>query len=278
MSRFDGEIVLVTGSSRGYGRAMGRAMAAEGATVILNSHQNSADGRAAAREICAAGGAAVYVPADIGKEEDVRRLADVVTQRFGRIDVLVHNAARGFERPVEMTTWSEFEEAMRVNTYGLIALARHFRPIFQPGGRFVYVSSLGAELALTGYGAIGATKAASEAVIRSLALEWAPQIRANAVRPNIIPTVSLRSFTWSDALWEVFSQESPLGVRDLKELISAALWLCSRDSEYVTGQVIAVDGGFSATMCRPALLPRGTGASGRPRDVTALAPGRSTEV
>ncbi|MEU6394522.1 SDR family oxidoreductase [Streptomyces sp. NPDC046939] len=253
MSRFTGKVALVTGSSRGYGRAIGRALAAEGAVVVLNSCRSAVDGRAAAREITAAGGTAIHVTADVGDEGGVAALAAVVERSYGRLDILVHNAARGYERPVDATTWPEFEEAMRVNTYALIALARHLRPLMAEGGRILYVSSLGADLALAGYGAIGAAKAASEAVVRSLALEWAPRIQANVIRPNIISTVSLRSFSWSDALWAVFDEESPLGVPDMDQLVDAALWLCGPESRYVTGQVVSVDGGFSASLHRKGL-------------------------
>ncbi|MEU1626523.1 SDR family oxidoreductase [Streptomyces sp. NPDC020096] len=251
--RFRGKVALVTGSSRGYGRAISRSLAAEGARVVLNSRRTPVDGRLAASEIQRAGGEAVYVSADIGDEASVGELAGVVERRFGGIDIIVHNAASGFERPIDATTWPEFEQAMRVNTYALIALARHFRPMFRDGGKFVYVSSIGAQLGLSGYGSIGAAKAASEAVIRSLALEWAPRVQANTVRPNIIPSVSLRSFTWADTLWKLFDEESPLGIQDIRQLVDVALWLCSSDSDYVTGQVISADGGMSTTMCRDGL-------------------------
>jgi NAD(P)-dependent dehydrogenase (short-subunit alcohol dehydrogenase family) len=256
VSRFGGRVALVTGSSRGYGRAIGRALAAGGATVILNSRSSSADGRALAREITDAGGEAIYVAADIGQESAIAALAEIVRREFGRIDVIVHNAAWGYERPVDATTLAEFQDTMQVNTYALIAMARHFRPLFSEGGKFLYVSSIGAELAMAGYGTIGAAKAASEAVIRSLALEWAPRVQANVIRPIFISSVSLRSFSWAEALRTLVETESPLGIPDIAQLVDVALWLCGPDSSYVTGQVISVDGGFSAVVRRPGLTLR----------------------
>ena len=199
----------------------------------------------------------------MGDESNIAELARIVEQAYGRIDIIVHNAARGYERAVDETSLTEFDETMRVNTFALIALARHFRPLFRDGGKFLYVSSLGAELGLAGYGAIGAAKAASEAVIRSLALEWAPRFQANAIRPNIIASVSLRSFSWSDELWRVVENESPLGAPTTAQLVDVALWLCSAESSYVTGQVISVDGGFTATMRRPGLVLRDRTANGQ---------------
>ena len=272
--RFEGKVALVTGSSRGYGRALSRTLAAGGASLVLNSRLSAVDGRNLATEINRAGGTAIYVSADIGQEDDIRGLAAVVEQQFGRIDIIVHNAAGGFERPIDDTSWSEFEQAMRVNTYALIALARHFRPLFGENGKFLYVSSIGAELGLGGYGAIGATKAASEAVIRSLALEWAPRVQANSIRPNIISTVSLRSFSWSDTLLKIIDQESPLGVQDIQQLVNVAAWLCGPESDYVTGQVIAADGGFSTTMCRDGLTAQPRPPVGARAGVEASGPGR----
>jgi NAD(P)-dependent dehydrogenase (short-subunit alcohol dehydrogenase family) len=262
-ARFQGKVALVTGSSRGYGRAMVRALAAEGAKVVVNSRASVTDGRLVASQIRAAGGEAVYATADVGNEDDIRGLANAVQQKFGGIDIIVHNAARGYERPIDATTLPQFQEAMLVNTYALIALARHFRGLFRERGKFLYVSSPGAELALTGYGSIGAAKAASEAVIRSLALEWAPSVQANAIRPNIISSVSLRSFTWADPFQRLTDEESPLGLPELSQLVNAALWLCGPDSDYVNGQVITVDGGQSTTVCRDELITAGGPVQGR---------------
>lgn len=253
MSRFAGKVALVTGSSRGYGRQIAMGLASGGAKVVLNSRGSAADGRILARDIVAGGGEAIYVEADIGDENKVRDLAAVVARKYNAIDIIVHNAARGYERSVDETTWPQFEEALRVNTYAIVALARHFRPLFRPGGKFLYVSSIGAERGMPGYSAIGASKAAGEALIRSLALEWAPDVQANTVRPNVIPTFSLRSFTWADDLWKVFEDEAPLGVTSVEELARTALWLCSNESDYVNGQVISVDGGFTTSMRRPGL-------------------------
>lgn len=258
-SRFQGKVALVTGSSRGYGRAIAQALAAEGAKVIVNSHRSTADGRLVASRIRAAGGEAVYAAADIGDEDAIRDLAAAVRQQFGGIDIVVHNAARGYERAIDATTLAEFQEALLVNTYALIALARHFRDLFRDRGKLLYVSSSGAELALAGYGSIGAAKAASEAVIRSLALEWAPLVHANAIRPNVIDSVSLRSFSWAEQFQRLTDEEAPLGLPDLSQLVNVALWLCGPDSDYVNGQVITVDGGQSTTVCRDEFtVPRGT--------------------
>jgi enoyl-[acyl-carrier protein] reductase III len=228
-------------------------MAAEGATAVVNSHRSTADGRSVAREIQRSGGQALYVSADMGVEEEVRALADVIIQKYGAIDIIVHNAVSGCERPMDRVTWSEFELAMRVNTFGLISLANCFRNHRREGSKLLYVSSVGAGRALQGYGPVGASKAASESVIRSLALEWAPTTQANVVRPNMIPTVSLNAFSWAEGLNKIVDAETPLGVGSIDQLASVALWLCSSEADYVTGQTITVDGGWGATLYRRAL-------------------------
>ncbi len=251
--RFQDKVALVTGSSRGLGRAIVQALSAEGAKVIVNSHRSAPDGRAVATGIQQAGGEAIYVSADVGSEADVRALAGVVERQYGGIDIIVHNAASGYERPICATTWPEFRTAVLVNTYALVLLARHLGPLRRDRSKVLYVSSMGAERALDGYGSVGAAKAASEAVIRSLALEWAPRTQANVIRPNIIPSVSLRSFSWADRLWQILEEETPLGIQDVGQLVAVALWLCSSDADYLTGQVITADGGLSATVYRPGL-------------------------
>ncbi|MGW8375221.1 SDR family oxidoreductase [Streptomyces sp. ODS28] len=277
--RFEGQVALVTGSSRGYGRALSRALAAEGASLVLNSRRSPVDGKRLAAELRETGAEAVYVATDIGEEANVRELAALVERQFGRVDIVVHNAASGFERSIEATTWPEFEQAMRVNTYALISLARHFGPLFPGRGKFLYVSSLGAGMGIAGYGAIGAAKAASEAVVRSLALEWAPRFQANSVRPNLIPSVSLRSFSWADTLWKLLDEESPLGVREeLGQLVDVALWLCSADSDYVTGQSINVDGGWSTTFCRDGLTTPDRPPAGVRRAAPEAVPEAASEI
>src|SRR4051812_41029639 len=238
--RFEDKVALVTGSSRGLGKALARRLAAEGARVIVNSANTPVDGRLVAREIQDAGHRAVFVRASMESEADIQALAELVGRNFGRVDVVVHNAAGGCECEAVETTWQDFERTFRVNTFALIALARHLSPLMPDGGKMLFVSSFGATRAVPGYAVVGASKAASEALVRSLAMELAPRVQVNAIRPAVLPTVSLRAFSLADEFLRLTANEAPLGPGGIDEVIGAAAFLCSSEADYVTGQTLDV--------------------------------------
>ncbi len=253
--RFKGKVALVTGSSRGLGRVTAEKLAAEGATVIINSLNTPVDGRLVASNIQQQGGKALYVRADIADEPSVVAMAEMIRSNFGRLDILVHNAAGGCDAGILETTRQEFDRSFLTNTYALVTLARNMSPLMSAGSSIIYVSSFGAIRAILGYAIVGASKAASEAVVRSLALELAPkQIRVNAVRPSVIETVALRSFSRSETYLDLAIEETPIGLGTIEDVANSILMLCSSDANLITGQVLDVDGGWSTTIQRKELV------------------------
>lgn len=252
--RFDGKVALVTGSSRGLGRAIGLALAAAGASVVLNSSRTPFDGAVVASAASAEGGSAIYVRADIASEDDVARLAELIRERYGRIDIIVHNAADGRESKTTTARWSDFERALKTNAFALVSLARSLTPLMAEG-KMVYVSSFGSVRALPGYGVIGASKAAGEALVRSLAMELAPRIQVNGLRPGVLPTVSLRAFSLADEFLEMVRTETPMGPGTVEDVVRSALFLCSSEAGFVTGQMLAVDGGLESSVFRRSWMP-----------------------
>jgi NAD(P)-dependent dehydrogenase (short-subunit alcohol dehydrogenase family) len=248
--RFDGKVALVTGSSRGFGRALAERLGAEGATVLVNSWHTAVDGRNVAQGINERGGKAFFVRASMEREEDIAALGALVAERFGRLDVIVHNAAGGCECLAADTSWADFERTFRVNSFALIALARHLGPVLGERSKLVYISSFGSTRAVPGYAVVGASKAASEALVRSLAMELAPKTQVNCVRPSILPTVSLRAFSLADEFLAMTEEEAPSGLGQLEDGVGAVLFLASGDADYITGQCLDVDGGLSTSIHR----------------------------
>ncbi|MEU4802863.1 SDR family oxidoreductase [Actinosynnema sp. NPDC023587] len=253
---FADRVALVTGSSRGIGRGIAELFGGQGARVVVNSAGSPVDGRLVARSIREAGGRAVYVRADVGLEEHVAELAALVRERFGRLDVLVHCAAGGAASPIAEAGYDKFERAMRINSYSLIALARHLGPLMPRGGKVLYLSSMGSIMATPGgYGLVGAAKAASEALVRSLAHEFADRgISVNALRTTAVRTLSLRYFATADAFLKIAREEAPMGAPPLLKVAETALLLCTPAADYVTGQVVNVDGGWLSSLHRPDLF------------------------
>ncbi|MDX2977630.1 SDR family NAD(P)-dependent oxidoreductase [Streptomyces microflavus] len=250
---YTGKVVLVVGSSRGLGRRVAELMAAQGARVIINSASTAVDGRIVARSIKSAGGQASYIGADVSCEDQVAAMAELVREKFGRLDIVVHCAAGGPEARVMDATLPMFERTFSVNSYSLVTLARHLSPLMPAGSRFVYMSSMGAIRASHGYGVVGAAKAASEALIRSLALELAPSgITVNGLRTTAFPSLSLRYFSGSGDWLAMCDRESPLGPPPVEKVAETILLLCSSGADYITGQVLNVDGGWLTSVQRTA--------------------------
>lgn len=247
MRDLEGRVALVTGGSRGIGRAVSRAFAARGASVAICYLRNGEAARAACAELEAEAVKALAIRAHLGEAAQVDRLFDEIGAAFGRLDFFVSNAATGVIRPVEGLDHRAFDWTMNANARPLLLGARRAAELMDAGGSIVAMSSNGAERVLPGYAVVGASKAAIESLVRYLAVELGPRgIRTNAVSPGVVDTEALRHFPMRDEMLETARARSPLGrLVTPEDVARVVMWLVSEDAAMVNGQTIVVDGGES---------------------------------
>jgi NAD(P)-dependent dehydrogenase (short-subunit alcohol dehydrogenase family) len=251
MSLFDltGKTAVVTGSSRGIGRAIALRFAEHGASVVISSRKAEACAAVAAEIEAKYGpGRAIAIPANISSKEDLRRLADAAAAHFAKIDILVCNAASNpYYGPLADISDDQFRKILDNNIVANHWLISFVAPemIARRDGAIVIVSSVGGLKASTTIGAYNISKAADFQLARNLAAEFGPHnVRVNCIAPGLIRTDFAR------ALWEnpdnlkVYNSRTPLGrIGEPDEIAGAAVFLASPASAFMTGQAIVVDGG-----------------------------------
>lgn len=251
--RFANRIALVTGSGRGIGRAIALRLASEGADIVVNFFRNREPAEQTANEIRALGRRSILVKADVSKEKDLEHLFAQIQSEFGGLDILINNAASGYNRPVMEQRIKGWDWTMNINARAALFAAQHAAPMMggRGGGVIVNLSSIGANRVLPDYVVVGASKAALEAITRYLAVELAPMnIVVNAVSASVVNTDALEHFeelkTWVDEKLDFARQRTPAARLVSPEDIAAAVaFLCSSDASMIRGQVLLVDGGFT---------------------------------
>lgn len=244
-----GRVALVTGGSRGIGRATAVKLAAAGADVIVNyvSSRTAADESAAA--VQRFGRRIAVVKADVGEPDDVASMIDFVREEFGRLDILVSNAATGGFRPLLATTPQHLEAAFKINVHPLLLLVQCALPLLERAdgrAKVIALSSHGSHRALPAYGTIGASKAALESLSRHLALELGGRgINFNIVQAGLVETDSFLQMPNRERLREARRARSLVGDRVLTadDVADAVLYLAAPLSDLVQGQTLVVDGG-----------------------------------
>ncbi|HSU65900.1 MAG TPA: SDR family NAD(P)-dependent oxidoreductase [Tepidisphaeraceae bacterium] len=241
-----GKVALVTGSSRGIGAGILRALAECGAKCIVNyvadpDGKNLKDGQSVADGI---GGASI-MECDIGDDTQVAATMQRVKIEFGGLDILINNAGILRDRSLAKMTHAEWDSVIRVNLTGTFNCLHHATPILRKEGRVVNLSSVSGTLGFFGQANYSASKAGIIALTKTAARELAKQqITVNAIAPGFIDTDMTRG-TMPDDVVRKFMEQVPVGrIGRVEDIVNAALFFCSPQSSYVTGQVLHVNGGF----------------------------------
>jgi 3-oxoacyl-[acyl-carrier protein] reductase len=246
MFRLDGKVALVTGGSRGIGRAIAEALGAQGATVIVNYVKGEAAAREVADAITAGGGKADIAGFDVADSAATEAALDELIKRHGRIDVLVANAGIAIDGLLLRLKDEELDKLWDINVKGALTCARvASRAMLRAkSGRIIFLSSVVGEMGNVGQTAYAATKAAIIGAAKSIAREVASRgITANVVAPGFIDTDMTSHM--GDAMKEQLQKLIPLGrTGSAKEVAAACVFLASNEASYITGQVVRVNGGM----------------------------------
>lgn len=250
MSNINEKVALVTGSSRGIGKEIAIKLAEQGYHLVINYARSRSKAEETAEEIRNLGQKAITVKANVAKKEKVKEMFDQIDEKFGRLDILVNNAASGVLRPILEVEESHWDWTMNINSKAMLfcsQMAAERMKNQESGGAIVSLSSLGAMRYLPNYTTVGVSKAAVEALTRYLAVELAPyNIRVNAVSGGAVDTDALTHFPNRDELIDEAKRRTPAGkMVEANDLANAAVFLLSDEASMIRGQTIIVDGGIS---------------------------------
>jgi NAD(P)-dependent dehydrogenase (short-subunit alcohol dehydrogenase family) len=249
MDKLKGRTALITGASKGLGKAMAIALAAEGARVGLVSRDTALLNNVAA-EISTAGGAASVFPADVTSEDQVRAVERTVAAEFGKVNILINNAGINVRKGITDFSLAEWRSVMDTNVTAAFLMCRSFVPLMTGAGygRIINMTSIMSWVSLPGRAAYSASKAALLGMTRAIALELAPEgITCNGISPGPFGTEMNRPLMENAEANAQFLASIPLGRwGKVEEIGQLAVYLCSEEAGFITGTDILIDGGWTA--------------------------------
>jgi enoyl-[acyl-carrier protein] reductase III len=242
-----GKVALITGGSRGIGRAIALRLAENGVDVVINYVRHRRDAEETVAAIEEKGGHCLAIKANVAEEKDIAMMFEAIGGKYERLDILVSNAASGVLKPVLELTNRHWNWAMDINARALLNLTQHAVKMMSPGGRIMAVSSLGAVRAVPNYTVVGASKAALESLVRHLAVELGPRgILVNTISAGVVDTDALKKFPNRNEIIDLSLKRTPLGrLTTPEDVANLALFLCTDLSSMIHGQTVVVDGGYA---------------------------------
>ncbi|MFO7773942.1 MAG: enoyl-[acyl-carrier-protein] reductase FabL [Dehalococcoidia bacterium] len=241
----EGKLALVTGGGRDIGKAIALKLASHGADIVVNFFRHRDAAQQTAKDIEALGVKAEIIRANVGDPAKIDEMFDTIGSKFGRLDILVNNAASGVGRPIMDLDVKAWEWTMDINARAfLLCTQRAVKLMNGRGGKVVSISSLGSQFVLPNYTIVGVSKAALEALTRYLAIELAPQgICVNTVAASAVETEALK-FYFKEGLVKESQQTTPAGrMVTPEDVANIVAFLCSEEAFMIRGQTIIVDGG-----------------------------------
>lgn len=243
-----GKVALVTGASKGIGAAIAKHLAAAGASVVVNYSSSKSGADAVVKEIQSKGGKAVAVQANVSQQADIQRLLAETKKAFGGLDVLVNNAGIYEFAPLGEITPEHFHKLFDLNVLGLLLTSQEAVKYFPPkGGNIINISSVVATATPANTSVYSATKAAVDAITRSLAQELGPRgVRVNAINPGMVETEGVHAAGIAESDFrKVVESQTPLGrIGQPQDIAGAAVFLASDEAAWVTAQTLHISGGY----------------------------------
>ena len=248
MGKLSDQVAVVTGASKGIGAGIAKALAADGASVVVNYSSSREAADKVVKGITATGGKAIAVQGDVSKQADITRLFAETIKAFGKLNVLVNNAGIYQFAPLEAITEEFFHRQFNLNVLGLLLATKEAVKFMGPeGGSIINIGSVVSTILPPNASVYAATKAAVDAITGSLAKELGPRkIRVNSINPGMIETEGVVSGGFSEGDFRKwFESQSPLGrIGQTDDVSPTAVYLASSDSKYLTGETVRVTGGI----------------------------------
>ncbi len=243
------KVALITGGSRGIGRAIALKLAAHGANIVINYARKTAAAETTVAEIEALGSRAIAIKANLADADKISAMFDRIETEFGRCDILVGNAASGIPRPILTTTDKHWDWTMDINARSILRCARRAVPLMEARGwgRIIAISSQGSTRVIPNYGITGLSKAAIEALTRYLAVDLAEKgITVNAISPGVVDTDALKSFPIDvqQTIADTAARTPARRIVTPAEVAALAAFLCTDGAAMIVGQTIVMDGGL----------------------------------
>ncbi len=248
--KFKNRVALVTGGSRGIGKAISLKLASEGADVVIGYFRKKTAAEDTAQSVRASGVRTHIIKVNLAEADQIDRMFCELEENFGKLDILVNNAASGVARTAMELDTDGWDWTMDINARAALLCSQKAARLMKEGGTIINISSLGSRFVLPTYTAVGVSKAALEALTRYLAIELAQNnIRVNAVSASAVETEALKRYISSPDFPPSVVTTTPAGrmvkPEDIAEVVS---FLCQDGSEMIRGQTIVIDGGLSLSL------------------------------